>query len=622
MNTKTMEGLVGAGTNMKLMDTPMRVFKQARSRGDTATMERAMKYAGEFSGRAEEYKEKADKGMEEETKETREKEKTQREEALRKRREEREKTGGTTPENGNADNSTDSKETACVVEISEEGKELLKDHADLTSFVQSFCLFLVVLFMTGCGGAHSGSSEGARAVSGPAVSGQAVSGSSVSGQAVSGSKGAGRYTYCSDRNLYYIREPYSDEARLVERDLESGAEREIPVDHIHEVCYADNDWVYYAKRTEVEQDGNCHTIVGEFCRSPIDKDSFRMDEKAEELVLKEDSGAGMVLSIGHVGIDYQGIQCDGRYVVYQSGEWTKPRTLETFLRVYDIRNGSDNIFSEEEFDVSDVTLCGGSLFLYDESREELVRVKLETGEKLTVAPSENYNPDDSVSAVSDEAVFWKHDDGDKWEIWQYGMEEQKSFRLIAEEEFRDLLGQRGLLDCSVGGTEHVLSCEGCFARAGRLYVQIGIEGEGSGGIHCRNCVILSKETGRADAALVYEEELNRCLANPEGRQKVFTKKHDGIYGRQPYQEKTYFMSRGFCVSMTEEECLLYLENEDEKKNMPARYDFGTGSMEFLNKDDEWLPKHLYAANNRILTGDSGRFMEPYNTCDKMPNNYD
>lgn len=413
MNTKTMEGLVGAGTNMKLMETPMRVFKQARNRGDTATMERAMKYAGEFSGRAEEYKEKADKGMEEEAKEAREKEKLQREEALRKRREEREKTEGSSPENENADNNADPKETACVVEISEEGKELLKDHADLASFVQYFCLFLVVLFMTGCGGAHSGSSEGARAVS--------------------GSEGAGRYTYCSDRNLYYIREPYSDEARLVERDIESGAEREIPVDHIHEICYADNDWVYYAKRTR-ETEGKYGTIVGEFCRSPIDKNSFQMDEKAEELVLKEDSGAGMVLSIGHVGIDYQGIQCNGRYVVYQSGKWTKPQTLEIFLRVYDIQNRKyvqDEMFCDERSDTSEAKLCGDSVFLYDREGEELVRVKLETGERLTAAPSENYNPDDEpgsfICAVSDEAVFWQNFDGEKREIWQYSMGEQKNF---------------------------------------------------------------------------------------------------------------------------------------------------------------------------------------------------
>ena len=124
MNTKTMEGLVGARTNMNLMNTPMRVFKEARRKGDTATMERAMGYADEFSGKAEDYKAEADKGMEEDAREAREKEKLQREEAIQKRREEREKLEERIEENRNADTNTD------TVELSEEGKVLLKDNVD------------------------------------------------------------------------------------------------------------------------------------------------------------------------------------------------------------------------------------------------------------------------------------------------------------------------------------------------------------------------------------------------------------------------------------------------------------------------------------------------------------
>ena len=44
MNTKTMEGLVGARTNIELLNTPFRVFKEARRKGDTETMKRAMGY--------------------------------------------------------------------------------------------------------------------------------------------------------------------------------------------------------------------------------------------------------------------------------------------------------------------------------------------------------------------------------------------------------------------------------------------------------------------------------------------------------------------------------------------------------------------------------------------------
>lgn len=134
MNTKTMEGLVGARTNMKLMDTPMRVYKEARLKGDTETMKRAMGYVNECSDQAEEYQAKADKGMEEDARKAQEKAKLQREEAAQKRREEREKLEKKMEENRNADTNTNSGETqGCLIEISEEGMALLKDNADSVS---------------------------------------------------------------------------------------------------------------------------------------------------------------------------------------------------------------------------------------------------------------------------------------------------------------------------------------------------------------------------------------------------------------------------------------------------------------------------------------------------------
>ena len=65
MHTKTMEGLIGARTNMNMTEVPMRVFKEARRKGDTATMERAMGYVNDFQDRAYDYKDKADEGMKE-----------------------------------------------------------------------------------------------------------------------------------------------------------------------------------------------------------------------------------------------------------------------------------------------------------------------------------------------------------------------------------------------------------------------------------------------------------------------------------------------------------------------------------------------------------------------------
>ena len=123
MHAKTMEGLIGARTNMELLDTPFRVYKEARLKGDTAKMEQAMGYVNECYEAAYEYKEEADEGMKKDAEETRKTAKEQREEAIQKRREEREKSEERTTVNRNAD--------ADTVEISEEGKVLLEENIDL-----------------------------------------------------------------------------------------------------------------------------------------------------------------------------------------------------------------------------------------------------------------------------------------------------------------------------------------------------------------------------------------------------------------------------------------------------------------------------------------------------------
>lgn len=121
MNTKTMEGIVGAKTNMNMVNTPMRVYREAERKGDTGTMERAMGYAGEYTQKAESYRKKAEEGMKEDAKEAREKEKAEREKAIQKRKEQREEAEKRVEE---LQNRTD------TVEISEEGKALLKAHTE------------------------------------------------------------------------------------------------------------------------------------------------------------------------------------------------------------------------------------------------------------------------------------------------------------------------------------------------------------------------------------------------------------------------------------------------------------------------------------------------------------
>lgn len=125
MNTTTMEGLVGGSTSANLMAAPMQVYEGARRRGDTATMERSLKYAGELADEAEEYQAKTNKGMREDAKQAKEKEKLEREKLIQEREEEQEKLEKRIDENRSAQENTD------VAEISEEGKAGLKVSMDL-----------------------------------------------------------------------------------------------------------------------------------------------------------------------------------------------------------------------------------------------------------------------------------------------------------------------------------------------------------------------------------------------------------------------------------------------------------------------------------------------------------
>lgn len=123
MHTRTMEGLVGARTNMDIMDVPMRVFKDARRRGDTAGMERAMGYIDDFAGKAQEYKKIAEEGMKKDAEEAREKTRTEQEKAIEKRRAERTDAENKQEESEKKSEGT-GKQYSDILQISPEGRAL------------------------------------------------------------------------------------------------------------------------------------------------------------------------------------------------------------------------------------------------------------------------------------------------------------------------------------------------------------------------------------------------------------------------------------------------------------------------------------------------------------------
>lgn len=124
MNVKTVEGLVGARTNIDLSDTPMGVFRQAREKGDTAVMERALGYAGDMVETAGNYQTKAEEGMKADAEEAARKAKADLEKAAEHRKEEQEKLekqieSSQTPDIDTVDISESSKTTSDTSENTE-----------------------------------------------------------------------------------------------------------------------------------------------------------------------------------------------------------------------------------------------------------------------------------------------------------------------------------------------------------------------------------------------------------------------------------------------------------------------------------------------------------------------
>lgn len=88
MKAGTMEGLIGASMHANLAETPVRIYKDAERKGDTATMERAMGYAEQLTRKAHACQDQAEDELRKEMKENREEQKIQQKEQIEKHREE------------------------------------------------------------------------------------------------------------------------------------------------------------------------------------------------------------------------------------------------------------------------------------------------------------------------------------------------------------------------------------------------------------------------------------------------------------------------------------------------------------------------------------------------------
>lgn len=136
MQAGSMKALIGASSNLKLVNTPMKVFKEAEARGDTEVMKRAMGYVTEFGDNAEKDADKLGEETIKETREARKQQEIEREQAIAKARQknkaEREQAlNGTEKPSVEPTETTDAtaadKKTNDSVELSDSGKAALTE---------------------------------------------------------------------------------------------------------------------------------------------------------------------------------------------------------------------------------------------------------------------------------------------------------------------------------------------------------------------------------------------------------------------------------------------------------------------------------------------------------------
>ena len=136
MQAGSMKAFMGATTNLKLGNTPMKVFKEAEARGDTEVMKRAMGYVTDFEGNAEKYADKLGEETIKETREARKQQEIEREQAIAKARQ-KNKTQREQALNGaekptvesteTTDTTAADKKTNDRVEISDSGKAAIAE---------------------------------------------------------------------------------------------------------------------------------------------------------------------------------------------------------------------------------------------------------------------------------------------------------------------------------------------------------------------------------------------------------------------------------------------------------------------------------------------------------------
>lgn len=419
--------------------------------------------------------------------------------------------------------------------------------------------------------------------SGSGISGQAVASdesgegtvileTAVSAPAVSQSKSKGKkkYRFCNKYCLYYSGE---DSGYITEHRLSDGTERKIKIGSNVIMCYADNDWVYYlVNMKKVTELG----LRNEVYRAPVERKRLNI-KKAEKLLTAP------------LGMRSQDVYCDGRYLIFTTGE------DNDFFRKYDLKE--KKYIGEKEKDEASIIygMAGGAVFYCGD--EGVMRQNLASRESTKIA-SFGFGStagNDGQIAMTDTDIFYVSDDEENYQqpyedaddgltvhIRQYHLADNSNKKIIDGYHMKRLLIQEKFIDVSYL-KEYEYYPERLFVSGNRLYIQMDIrrmEKE----VFYQNKAVFSCKIG-TEGKLRYEKGLTECLANPKKDQKEFEKIFED---EDDAGWNALFLSRGGCLCMEGKKCIMYLYDSGKGKNRVACYNLASGEFKFLTKKDpDW-----------------------------------
>lgn len=429
---------------------------------------------------------------------------------------------------------------------------------------------LMIGSLTACGGEYLKETGN---VSGAAVSGQAVSVTegAVSGQAIEEvpkptptvqkivtqkRKKERTNWFFSTTNFYYVETASAgDSKKIIEENLSDGTKRVIMCDGLSNLCYVNNKWVYYTVCADEYSDKEY------FYRAPIKKNQLNLN-KAELLFTEKD------------GFWENEIYCDGRYVVYTT-------FYDSRYKKYDLKKKKwiGDFYKYEKYADSKVLAVAGNYIYVCLGDTGLYQQKLDS------APVEKITGDDEIwgpgFVATETAAFYCVDDSGECYVIKYHAENKKKQEIITKLQIEKILQENKIIK---EDDYYWYEADGMFVSGKRLYLQLNVGWDDKDGKRYQKEIIVYVELAD-ESTLYYAKELTECVTSEKALENSF--------GNLPFGAN---LSRGFCVEMTDEKCYMLLYNDEEKKNMPASYQFASGKLKYLTSQDlDWyLP--YYVAN--------------------------